>query len=220
MTVWDYVSRNTFDSPDNQIKLLTARVATHFKKKKLKILDAGGGLVSRSNILSALGDVTVLDIVPGYEVDIVGDIHALPMRDKSYDLITLFMVMEHLHDPLVALSECARVLCPGGMLIGTTVQYWHGHAHPFDYYRYTRGGLEHIFKQAHLEIVDMWSSGGPFLVLYHVLELNSPSWLRKLIMLTSPIFNYLDKVVYNHHDKRENNDSVGWSFVLRKRNSK
>lgn len=216
MSVWDYVARNTFDSPDTQIRLLVDRAGKIFKNKKIKILDAGGGLVSRDSLLKTLGDITVLDLVPSPSVDVVGDLHDLPFKDNSFDLISLFMVMEHLHDPLIALSECQRVLRKGGVLIGTTVQYWHGHAHPHDYFRYTKGGLEHIFAKSKLEVVDMWSSGGPFLVLYHVLELNLPSWLRKMIMLTSPLFNYLDKVVYNHDDKRANNDSVGWSFILKK----
>lgn len=219
MSIWDYVARNTFDSPSNQIKLLVQAVSILLPPSKIKILDAGGGLVDRASLLEVLGDRTVIDLQKGLNVDVVGDIHALPFANASFDLISLFMVMEHLHDPLIAIKECQRVLRPRGLIIGTTVQYWHTHAHPNDYFRYTRFGLEHIFKAAKLPINKIWSSGGPFLVLYHVLELNLPSFFRKVILLSCPIFNFLDKLCFNHEDKRKYSDSVGWSFIAQKASS-
>jgi len=211
MSVWDFVARHTFDAPDRQIRLLVEQVKLLRPHGKLKILDAGGGLQDRGSLISQLGRRTVLDIESGPGVDVVGDIHHLPFPDQSFDLITLFMVMEHLYDPLQAIQECRRVLKKDGILLATTVQYWHGHAHPHDYYRYTRGGLEYIFTQAKLPIRQIWSLGGPWLVLFHVIELNLPSFL--LFLYTCPIFNYLDKLCFNHADSRAHPDSVGWSLL-------
>jgi SAM-dependent methyltransferase len=216
MLVWDIVSKYTFDSPENQIKLLLEKARPLLKKKSLAILDAGGGLENRGILLDQLGKRTVIDIQPGPNVDVVGDIHDLPFPDKSFDLITLFMVLEHLHDPQLAIKECQRVLKKNGVLLGTTVQYWHTHAHPNDYFRYTQFGLKHIFEQAHLPLQSIWSSGGPFLVLYHVIELNLPSFLRKFFLLTCVIFNYLDLLAFKHQDQRKYSDSVGWSFIAKK----
>lgn len=216
MDIWNYVSNNTYDSPEFQIKLLLKKVKEQTKRRNLRILDAGGGLVSRENLLEKLGKRTVLDVTPGKNVTIVGDIHKTPFPDNSFDLITLFMVMEHLYDPLKAIKECRRILKKNGILIATTVQYWHTHGHPNDYYRYTKAGLEYIFNESDLPILNIWSIGGPFLVLYHVIELNIPNIFRKFFMLTCPIFNYLDYLFFNHQDKRKNNDSVGWAFIAKK----
>lgn len=216
MNIWNYVSDNTFDSPENQIKLLLKKVEKQTKKRNLKILDAGGGLISRGKLLEKFGKRTVLDVQFREGVNVVGDIHNMPFPDNSFDLITLFMVMEHLYDPLKAIKECRRVLKNDGILIATTVQYWHTHGHPNDYYRYTKAGLEYIFNQSNLPIQNIWSIGGPFLVLYHVIELNIPNFMRKFFILTCPVFNYLDKFFFNHQDKRENNDSVGWAFLAKK----
>ncbi len=44
----------------------------------------------------------------------------LPVRTDSADVVCLFDVLEHLTDPLEALSEARRILKPDGMIIGAT----------------------------------------------------------------------------------------------------
>jgi SAM-dependent methyltransferase len=44
----------------------------------------------------------------------------LPFADAAFDVVSVFDVLEHLHDPEPALAEVARVLKPGGVLIGAT----------------------------------------------------------------------------------------------------
>ena len=44
----------------------------------------------------------------------------LPLADGLADVVTMFDVLEHLHDPLPALSEAARILSREGILVGAT----------------------------------------------------------------------------------------------------
>lgn len=45
------------------------------------------------------------------------DAEALPIRDGSADLVTVHQVLHHLDDPARAITECERVLAPGGRLV-------------------------------------------------------------------------------------------------------
>lgn len=152
--------------------------------------------------------ITTLDVQAGEGVDVVSDAHKLSFPDKSFDLITLFMVLEHLEEPQKALFEIARVLKPKGILLLTTVQYWHTHPCPKDYYRFTEDGLRYLCQKSNLKIKKIWSQGGPALVIFHAIELNLPETLRKLFLLLAPIFDKLDN--------RKSSDSLGWSLIATK----
>lgn len=84
----------------------------------------------------------------------------LPFEDGSFDTILCTQVIEHLAEPAAAFQEMARVLGNGGRLILTAPQAWFLHEEPFDFYRYTRFGLEHLCHKAGLEPVDVRSQGG------------------------------------------------------------
>lgn len=47
------------------------------------------------------------------------DMHSLPYADQTFDLIVHSDTLEHVENPVKALSECRRVLKPGGLLAYT-----------------------------------------------------------------------------------------------------
>jgi SAM-dependent methyltransferase len=49
---------------------------------------------------------------------------ALPFRDRSFDLILLSEVIEHVQDAVALLKECWRVLDRGGVVVATTPNLW------------------------------------------------------------------------------------------------
>ncbi len=50
----------------------------------------------------------------------VGSLETQPLGKAHFDAITLTHVMEHLHDPLVALRSCLQLLKPGGVICVAT----------------------------------------------------------------------------------------------------
>jgi SAM-dependent methyltransferase len=54
----------------------------------------------------------------------------LPFADDVFDIVCSFLVMEHVHDPRLVLTEAARVLKPGGYMHFVAPNYgsiWEGH---------------------------------------------------------------------------------------------
>ncbi len=51
----------------------------------------------------------------------VGDLEQAGLADASFDVLTLWTVLEHLSDPVEGLRACARLLRPGGLLVVRTV---------------------------------------------------------------------------------------------------
>jgi len=72
-------------------------------------LDIGCGKIKRATF--------GMDHFPGEGVDIVGDANdGIPFPDSSLERIVMFHSLEHVLDPVFVMTECARVLQPGGVL--------------------------------------------------------------------------------------------------------
>ena len=90
--------------------------------------------------------------------------HRLP--DQSFDLITLWFVIEHIWDPMRLMAECRRILKPGGQIIVSTLNsesiegklfkryWWHllapEHLSQFDVRSLTRLIEKNGFRITHL----------------------------------------------------------------------
>jgi SAM-dependent methyltransferase len=82
-------------------------------------------------------------------VDVFADLtKRLPFKEDYADTVVSFQVMEHLPEPAFFLSECFRILKPGGSLLITVPFMWHVHEKPYDYFRYTRYGLEYLLGKS------------------------------------------------------------------------
>lgn len=85
----------------------------------------------------------------GCNADIVSDLNKpLPIRDGAVDHVVSFEVMEHLAEPRVMLGEAFRVLRKGGQLTLSVPFQWWVHEEPWDFYRYTRHGLQYMLDKA------------------------------------------------------------------------
>ncbi len=127
-----------------------------------RALDLGCGNGVHRALCEQAGYQTVgLDADPDEKPPILGDAHALPFADASFDFVMSMAVLEHLRYPHIALGEIHRVLKPGGMFLGTVafLEPFHGNS----YYHCTHLGtlslLQHAgFKVSHLAPEPDWTA--------------------------------------------------------------
>ena len=83
-----------------------------------------------------------VDAIRAPNVDLIGDIHNLPLNDASVDCVFCTGTLEHVRDPAQAVRELNRILKPGGM-VHIDVPFIQGyHPDPTDYWRFTLTGLQ------------------------------------------------------------------------------
>lgn len=93
------------------------------KKERLRVLEAGGGSVSHFS-LPDCAFVTTIDISPEQierndyaQERIVGDLERFDFKDREFDLIICWDVIEHLKDPRSALDNILSALSPRGIVV-------------------------------------------------------------------------------------------------------
>lgn len=101
-------------------------------KQKLKIMNVGCGTGGTIDMLEGFGTVDNVDISDeairfmkerGYKRLTKVDGIQLPFKDKTYDLVGAFDVLEHIDDQVEALKEWKRVLKDDGAIVITVPAY-------------------------------------------------------------------------------------------------
>jgi SAM-dependent methyltransferase len=117
--------------------------------ERVLTIGAGGEVNELLNNYSAQKNfsVTSFDIDPKYQPDMLGDICTFDFGDRTYDVIVLSEVLEHVHSPHLAIRNIHGVLKEGGRLILTAPFIFPIHERPHDYFRYTRYGLEFLLSE-------------------------------------------------------------------------
>lgn len=93
---------------------------------------------------------------PGWDyskLDSVGDLTALPFNQNSFDRIICTQVLEHVNEPEKVIREFSRTMKKGGCLYLSAPQGWCVHQAPYDYFRYTQYGLEHLLNKTGFKMI-------------------------------------------------------------------
>lgn len=94
---------------------------------------------------------------------------AVPLDDGTFDTIVSTQVLEHVADPAFYVSECARLLRADGTLLISVPMQWRHHEVPFDYWRFTRFGIEELLVSHGFKVESTTPCGGVYALLGQIL---------------------------------------------------
>jgi SAM-dependent methyltransferase len=107
------------------------------KYMKGTVLDIGGGRKRGRFVRNPDARWIIVDINRQLCPDVMADAHLMPVRSASIDCIKCTELLEHVRDPEEIVTEMARVLKPGGVLILSIPFLFPLHSDPFDFQRLT-----------------------------------------------------------------------------------
>lgn len=125
-----------------------------------RLLDVGCGAKPYRDLFAVERYVGV--DVEGATVDARASALALPFGDAAFDCVLTNEVLEHVPEPSRMMSEIARVLKPGGVLVLSAPMTWGLHHEPWDFYRYTPYGLRHLAESNGLVVESIEATSGFF----------------------------------------------------------
>lgn len=155
------------------------------------------------------------------EIDIFGTAYNIPVDDASFECAICTAVLEHLEEPELALRECYRVLKPGGVAIYTVPFIWHIHEEPRDFFRFSKYGLDYLFKKTGFEVIEIkalsgfWVTFGQLFV-YNLYRFNSGvlRWLKII-----DIIGFVIQCIAFYLDKIDKTEEWTWMYLVVARKS-
>src|SRR6266567_4182358 len=112
-----------------------------------RVLDVGCGVKPYAPWFEFAASYVGVDVVENPYADLRGAVEALPVEDRSFDVVLCLQVLEHSDDPAQAVRELRRVTAPGGRVLASTHGVQVYHPSPDDYWRWTHEGLERLFTE-------------------------------------------------------------------------
>jgi SAM-dependent methyltransferase len=129
-------------------------------------------------------------------VDVLCPADAIPLPDQSFDVVLCTQTIEHIANFPGVLREAYRLLRPGGLFFLSAPMYWHLHEEPYDFFRFTKYGLQVGLEQAGFDVEQVEPNGGKWsllgLALLHTLPPRLTGW-RWFTGFTNSLFLWLDQ---------------------------
>ncbi len=179
-----------------RIQQFVQTISQHYDQENTKMLDVGAENSPYRKYFQKL-KYQSQDIKQNktHTIDIIGDFNeGLPqVKNESFDYILCTQVLEHLREPQKSFQEFNRILKANGKLFLTTHMCYDTHMIPYDYYRFTKYGLEYLGTSNGFALEHIAPHGGVFQVLARILDMLVP----KLFHAKDGLFYYLYMLVFS-----------------------
>ena len=153
-------------------------------KPEAKVLNIG------SKNTRLFENIINVDIIHLPEVDIIGDAHKLPFKDKTVDGIIITAVLEIVEDPWLVVSELHRVLKNDGVVLATVPFLQPYHPDPTDCHRFTIDGVGALFRD--FREVKVRNTRGPICMFIWILR----DFLATLLSFNNDFLWKVNKILW------------------------
>lgn len=136
-----------------------------------KILDVGCGNKPYESLFHTSKENYIgCDVVQSSDnkVDVLCLATDIDAADQSFDTVFSTQVMEHVDNSDLMMKECNRVLKPNGIFILSVPLCWELHEEPYDFFRFTKYGLQELCKRNHFEILELIPNGGKWAAIFQM----------------------------------------------------
>ncbi|MFZ4770367.1 MAG: class I SAM-dependent methyltransferase [Ferruginibacter sp.] len=138
---------------------------------KGKILDVGCGNKPYEPLFNTSKENYVgCDVVQSSEnkVDVLCKATCIHLENEMFDTVLSTQVMEHVDNSDLMMKECNRVLKQNGILILSVPLCWELHEEPYDFFRFTKYGLQELCIRNNFEVVELMSNGGKWAAIFQM----------------------------------------------------
>jgi len=139
-SIWNYLPNLTLTNE----KHLLSFIKRFGGERVILDIGAGGRLLSEK--------IITVDKFYNKNTRVIADIHKLPFKKDSVDLIICTGTLEHIENPWIAVEEFRRILKNNGYCYIATPFMQGYHPDPSDYWRFTIEGLKILFRD--FEIIE------------------------------------------------------------------
>lgn len=209
--------------PDRFLLKKQIKAVSHYVRGE--VLDVGAGGNDRYSNMFKYDKYLKMDVHEGDNVDVVGSAESIPFTEESFDSVVCTQVFEHLARPHICAKEIYRVLRKGGYAVITVPQMNELHEEPYDFFRYTKFGLEQLFSDVGFKMIECNQRGGFFTTIAQMkirycidrFHLYDREVFGKIFNLFAKIYGvlvmWLDGI---DKSKANTKHTIGWCIVLKK----
>jgi len=167
------------------------------------------------------------DVHNQFKVDAIFDAHQIPFKDGSFDLVLSSQVLEHTMRPWIVAKEIMRVTKHAGMIHTEVPFCFPYHGQPYDFFRFSPGGLRIIFDQCTLiksEVINGDGSAAAYMLSESLINKfkRKKRYLRMASLFVSRIlffwFKYFERLGPGHQ-KYKVVAAMNISQTMRKENN-
>lgn len=177
---------------------LVKAVKQYAVELKGDLLDFGCGSKPYQSLFTGVSSYTGVDLEneghdhSSEQIDYYYDGITLPFSDNSFDSLFSSEVLEHVPDIKRSLGEIRRVVKPGGRVLITVPFVWTEHELPFDFRRFTQGGIEKILTDSGFKLIRSQKVGNYTCVIFQMIMM----YLHTLLYTNNKYLNLIINMVF------------------------